>query len=354
MIHRKFAAVAAALACAAGSACAAELTFTSWGGAWQDAQVQTAAKPFGAANQVRIKTDTYNGGIAQIRSQVQTGNVTWDVVDLQLSDAVRACDEGLLEKVGGIELEPAADGSPAAGDFLDGALSECLVGNITWSTVIAYNADRFKGRAPASIRDFFDLANFPGKRALRKSPEGALEWALLADGVKPEAVYQVLATSDGLARAFKKLDTIKSSVVWWETGAQPAQLLADGEVTMSSAYNGRIYSAIAQDKRPFAFLWDGQVVYNEGYAIVKGSKNLKEAKAFVRYATRPDVLAKLPPLTAYGLARRSAAAMIDPALKPYLPTTPENARGAVRADVEFWADHADDLNQKFAVWLAQK
>ncbi len=36
----------------------------------------------------------------------------------------------------------------------------------------------------------------------------------------------------GVDRAFAKLDTIKDSVVWWEAGAQPPQLLADGEVVM--------------------------------------------------------------------------------------------------------------------------
>ena len=43
-------------------------------------------------------------------------------------------------------------------------------------------------------------------------------------------VYDVLATEEGVARAFAKLDTIKDDIVWWEAGAQPPQLLADGEV----------------------------------------------------------------------------------------------------------------------------
>lgn len=343
-----------ACGCVSTTVSAASLTFTSWGGAWQDAEEATAAKPFAAKSGVSLKTDTYNGGIAQIRAQVQTNNVTWDVVDMQLADAIRACDEGLLEKVNPATLAPAKDGTPAKSDFFPSGVTECLVGNIAWSTLITYNADKFKGREPSKIADFFDLKSFPGKRGLRKSPEGALEWALLADGVAPADVYKVLGTSAGLDRAFKKLDTIKPSIVWWETGAQPAQLMADGEVAMTSAYNGRIYSAMVKDKKPFGFLWDGQLKNIEGYAIVKGSKNLKTAQDFVGYATQADTLAKLAPGLAYGPMRKSAVPLIDPKVAPYLPTAPANQKGAVNVDTAFWADHADDLNQRFAVWLSQK
>lgn len=330
-------------------ATASELVFASWGGSYQDAQHVTAIKPFASKSGLQVKMDTYNGGIAQIRSQVETNNVTWDVVDMQLSDATRACDEGLLEKV-----DPATLGAAAKSDFAQGGISDCMVGNVAWSTVITYNKNAFKGAEPTKIADFFDLKKFPGKRALRKSPEGALEWALLADGVAPADVYKTLSTPAGVNRAFKKLDTIKSSIVWWETGAQPPQLLADGEVTMSSAYCNRIYTAIMQDKKPFGFLWDGEVKNIEGYAIVKGSKNAKAAQDFVRFATSTESLAKLASATALGPMRESSLAQVDKKVAPYLPTAPQNQKDAITSDVAFWADHSDDLNQKFAVWLGQK
>ncbi|WP_442855184.1 extracellular solute-binding protein [Bradyrhizobium sp. CCGE-LA001] len=51
-------------------------------------------------------------------------------------------------------------------------------------------------------------------------------------------VYKVLSTPESVERAFKKLDTIKKEVVWWQSGAQAPQLLADGWVVMTSAWNG--------------------------------------------------------------------------------------------------------------------
>lgn len=345
-----FAAAFAALSLA-GQAYAADLNFTSWGGAYQEAQEKTAAKPFAAKEKVNLKTNTYNGGIAQLRAQVQTGNVTWDVVDIQLSDAIRACDEGLLEKLNPAETVAGKDG---AQDFVPNGLHDCMVGNIIWSTALSYDKTKVGATPPTKVADFFDLKKYPGKRALRKSPEGALEWALMADGVKPADVYKTLGTAAGVARAFKKLDTIKSSVVWWEAGSQPPQLLADGEVVMTSAYTNRIYDSIAVYKKPFDFLWDGQLTNIEGYAIVKGAKNMKEAKAFIRYATDAQQLAALGSAAGVGLVRKSAGPLVDPKVFPYVPTNPKNMTGALGVDFAFWADHGDDLNQKFAAWLGQK
>ena len=110
------------------------------------------------------------------------------------------------------------------------------------------------------MQDFFDLERFPGRRGMRRSPVANLEFALMGDGVPAEEVYAVLDTRAGVERAFRKLDTIKDEVVWWETGAQPPQMLADGEVLMSTAYNGRIFNAQVLEEQSFVIVWDGQVL----------------------------------------------------------------------------------------------
>ena len=84
------------------------------------------------------------------------------------------------------------------------------------------------------MADFFDIEKFPGKRGMRKLGKAMLEMALMGDGVPAAEVYDLLGTEEGVQRAFAKLDTIKDHVVWWEAGAQPPQLLADGEVSMTT------------------------------------------------------------------------------------------------------------------------
>lgn len=331
---------------------AGELTFVSWGGAYGKAQAEALVKPYAARTGHRILAEDYSGGLAQIRAQVKAKKVTWDVVDLELQDAIRACDEGLLEPTSVRHVQEVPGLASVADDFLPNALSRCAIGTVTWANVIAFDANKFSGAAPATVADFFDVKKFPGKRGMKKAPKANLEWALLADGVPAQDIYKVLATPAGLERAFNKLNSIKSSIVWWEAGAQPPQLLADGAVVMTSAYSGRIQAAIDVDRKPFRIVWNGQIPEYETLAIVKGSKNEALARDFIKFASSPAVLAEQTRHIAYGPLRKSALALVPPTILPKLPSASANIAGGIPSNPEFWANHADEINQRFSVWLA--
>lgn len=343
----------AALALLAGSAGAQQaITVTSFGGTYGKSQIESMHKPFAAKSGVRVLSEDYNGGLAEIRAQVRTGNVKWDVVDVETAEAIRGCDEGLFERVDPAKLPAGANGAAAAKDFYEGGIMPCAVRNISWSNVVAYDGKRLKGNAPKSLKDFFDLKKFPGKRGLKKEPNVNLEWALLADGVPPEKVYEVLGTPQGLERAFKKLDSIKGSIVWWQAGAQAPQLLADGEVAMTSAYHGRIFDAATREKQSFVVIWDGQVQVSDHFAIVKGGKNLAAARDFLGFATGTRPLADQAKYVAYAPGRRSSVELVEPAVRAWLPNAGHPGQMLV-SNAEWWADHADEINQKFAAWLAR-
>jgi len=129
-LTKKIIAIAGASAFVSGAAMAADLTVVSWGGAYTKSQVEAYHKPWMAKTGKAIVSEDYGGGIAEIKAQVESGNVTWDVVDVELSDAIRACDEGLLETIDHSILPPAPDGTPATEDFLPGTLHDCAVANI--------------------------------------------------------------------------------------------------------------------------------------------------------------------------------------------------------------------------------
>ena len=114
------------------------ITVVSWGGAYTKSQVEAYHKPWATSTGNSVVSEDYSGGLAEVRAQVEAGSVTWDVVDVELSDAIVGCDEGLLEEIDASSLPAAPDGTPASEDFMDGALSECAVGNIVWSTLYAY------------------------------------------------------------------------------------------------------------------------------------------------------------------------------------------------------------------------
>ena len=335
------------------------LTVTSWGGAYSKSQIEAYQKPYAAKTGITINAEDYNGGLAEIRSQVQTGSVTWDVVDLEKNDLLAGCDDGLFEILDPNTFPPAPDGTPAIKDFLPGGLHECGAGTIVWSTAIAFDKTKFPGEKPSKLADFFDLKKFPGVRSLKKTPKINLEFALMADGVPREKVYETLSTEEGVQRAFAKLDTIKSSLIWWDAGAQPPQMLADGEAVMVSAYNGRIFNAQVKEKKAFEIIWDGQICEMDFYAILKGTKNLKLAKDFVRFATDTQRGADQASWISYGPARKSSIPLIttyhgtDIQMGPYMPTAAENFKTALLKDPEWWADNQDEMIKRFSAWMAK-
>src|SRR5690606_8967984 len=125
-------------------------------------------------------------------------------------------DEGLFMEIDhDALLVPAPDGTPPTEDFLEGTVSDCFIPQIIYSFAFAYRTDAYQGEQPQTMADVFDLEKFPGKRTLQRSPVNNLEWALIADGVSVDDVYDVLDTPEGIERAFAKLDTIKREVIWW-------------------------------------------------------------------------------------------------------------------------------------------
>ena len=329
------------------------LTVVSWGGSYTRSQMLAFVHPFRRRTGEWVAMETYNGGLDEIRGQIETENVVWDVVDFELSDLIRGCREGLLEKIDHRRLANGVDGAPAADDFIPGALTECGVGQMVWATVFAYDGGRFPDERPTTLADFFDVKKFPGKRGLRRDPRVALEWALMADGVAAAEVYAALETEEGQARAFGVLDRIRSGLVWWTAGSEPVALLDAGEVAMTSAWNGRMHRPIVEEGKDYAIVWDGQLWDIDSWGIPKGTWNLDKAMAFIRFATSSRPLARQAGYIPYGPARASAMALVDDETKAMLPTAAANMDNALQTDAVWWATHHEALTAKFEQWLAQ-
>ncbi|AXC50868.1 ABC transporter substrate-binding protein [Paracoccus suum] len=346
-----------ALAAGGASAQGKTLNVLDWGGAYGESHKIAYNQPFTEKTGITVSVADADNPATPIKAMVEAGNVTADVASVEYADAVRLCDEGALETIDPAILT-AADGVAAKDDFIEGALTECFVATDVYSMILAFDDSKFPDAKPAGPADFFDLAKFPGKRTMRKGPKFNLELALLADGVPAAEVYQMLDTPEGVERAFKKLDTIKKDVIWWEAGAQPPQLLADGEVTMAYAFNGRIFDAAMQQNKPFEIIWDGQIYEMEGWVMPKGAPNKQAALDYIAFSTEPAQLAKAAEQISYGPPRKSASALVgnvagkDVPMGPHLPTSPENLAKGMASNLDFWVDHDGELTERFNSWLA--
>lgn len=334
------------------------LNVVSWGGAYEFSQVEAYHKPWTASTGHLINSIDYNGDVSDIRSQVNSGNVVWDVVDVELPDAKSLCEQGLLEPIDADQLPPSPNGTSARSDFVNGTLSPCGVGSIIWSTIIAFDTN-LATASPLTMADFFDLANFPGKRGVRRNPKTILEMALMADGVPPGSVYSELSSAAGIDQAFAKLDQIKGEIVWWDSGAESMQQLENGAVVMTTAYNGRVFNEVALNEKSYGMVWDAQVWDIDLWVIPKGAPNKDLALEFVHFSTAAEQLAKQASYISYAPARQSSYALVgkhfelDIDMKPYMPVAPQNFQRALQTDNDFWAANQQTLDDRFASWLAE-
>ena len=185
---------------------------------------QAYIKPFTEKTAVKVVRESPSG-IGKLQAMVQSKNVTATLVELGSTQVALARALGLMEPLDWAAINPAPM-------YPEAKLPDAF-GYQYFSTLIAWEKG---GKKPNSWADFWNVKDFPGKRALPDYASYALPLALLADGVKPENLYPL-----DVDRAFASLQKIKAHVaVWWTSGAQAPQLLEDREVKYAAAWSGRV------------------------------------------------------------------------------------------------------------------
>jgi len=323
---------------------AAQLTVINYGGALADAQQAAFVEPFKKETGIDVVASSYSGEQAKVKAMVDAGQVTWDVVEVESSDLGRGCADGLYEHIdwSAITNKP---------QLAKGTVTRCGVGLFAWATAFAYNSNLLN-TAPQGWKDFWDVARFPGKRGMRKSARGNLEFALMADGVAPADVYKTLSTKAGVDRAFKKLDELRPNIQWWDAGAQPAQFLVSGDVAMSTTFSGRVITA-QRAGQPLNIVWNGAIGDYDYWVIPKGSPNKKAAEQFINYTVGAQPQFEFLSRLAGGPVNTATVAKMSPEQLKTLPNAPEHANEVLLQNSEFWDEHGDDLDQRFAAWASR-
>ena len=323
-----------------GQVSAQELTVVSFGGSYQDAQSKALFQPAAKALGIKVKEETYSG-IADLRLKVKAGAVTWDIVASGSGSAARAGAEGILEKLDYKIIDTSA--------FLPGTAQDFCVGGDVFSTVLAWNTKTFGDKGPQSWADFWDVKKFPGKRSYRKGVAGALEPALMADGVPPEKVYDVLSAPGGIDRAIKKIKELKPHIaVWWTSGAQHAQLMKDGEVDMITGWNGR-FDVAAKDGAKVAYNFNQALLDYDCYGIAKGAPNKDLAMKFLAEISKPSYQAEFTKYITYGPTNKKAydIGTIEVGYAKRLPSHPDNAVKQLTINLDWYIKYEADASAAY-------
>jgi len=330
------------------------LTVVTWGGAYEAAQKTAVFVPFTEATGIPVEVKRYSGAIGSLRKRAEAES--WDVIDMLEADAITGCEDGLLRKLRHDEILGGLDRAVRR-DFAPTRLRPCSLPQNVFATVMAYDDRAYPGLKPTRIEDFFDVEEFPGKRAIHRSPDVILEWALMAEGVPAAQVYDLLSTDRGLRLALRRLEALRGHIVWWEDAGAPARLLEKGEVAMASGYNGRFFAAAQDRGAPVSVIWDGRLIGTDVWAMPVTTDRPEAARAFLEFAARPEVMAGLAARIPYGPARKSAMEWIGlhpesgVPMRDHLPNAPQHgARMLVRDSV--WYSHTEAIRERrFEAWL---
>jgi len=333
------------------TASAEPITVVSWGGSYGKAQDRALFTD--ASNHSGIAINRESGAsMTKTCLQVQSGSVTWDLVVTGSGGAAAAAADGCLEKIDYSVVD--------ISDFYPGLYTDYCVGSDVFATVMAWNTDKYgepgSPGAPSSWADFWDVKKFPGTRAYRANHvDGALEPALMADGVPPEKVYEVLATPEGKRRAINKIRELKPHIaVFWGSGAQQAQLMKDAEVDMSTGWNGRFDNA-KKDGAKVGYTFNQALLDYDCFAMPKGAPNKEVAMRFLAEVSKPQYQANLPFYITYGPTNRKAYEMTKAPkeLIESLPSHPKNVPLMLPVSLDWYAKHKNEALELYMELMSE-
>lgn len=318
------------------------VTIASWGGSYQEAQTKALFEPAAKATGIIVKEETY-GGMSDVRLQVTSGAVTFDIVASGSGSAARAGAEGLLEELDYSVIDVTT--------FYPALYSKHCVGGDVFSTVYAWNTNTYGDAGPQSWADFWDVEKFPGSRAYRGKVAGALAPAMMADGVPMDKVWEELDSEEGILRAINKVRELKPHIaVFWSSGAQHAQLMKDGEVDMTTGWNGRFDNA-KKDGGKVAYSFNQALLDYDCFAIPKGAPNKDTAMMFLNEISKAEYQDDLPKYITYGPTNKAAydTGVITAEVAATLPSSPANAALQLPISLEWyakWETIADEMYQE--------
>ena len=301
--------------------------FVNAGGASGDSIVKGYVAPFTEKTGVKVVMESPSD-LGKLQAMVKSGNVSADLLELDSSAMAQARSLGLLEKLDWDEIDP--------NPMFKEAKQPDAFGYQYYSTILAWGA----GKAPlTSWQDLWNVTDFPGKRTLPDYPTFSIPIALLADGVPLDKLYPL-----DLDRAFKSLNKIKDHVaIWWQSGAQPPQLLKDGEVAYGASWSGRIVDNT--DGLGFTFQ-DG--LLDLAYIVIpKGAKHKKLAEQLLHEMSVAKNQAVAAQVVSYTGPSPDLTPLLPQDKLNRFPTSDVNKDIQALNDPTWWAKHGDEAQEKW-------
>ncbi|MDG6093654.1 extracellular solute-binding protein [Acetobacter sp. AN02] len=270
----------------------------------------------------RLRVVTWDSSLPELEKNLHGGEKSaWSLVMAEGSLLQFGCDQGWF-----------APESPDA---------KCGVPALSSDTALTW--DRTRLETEPDWRKFWDVAQHPGKRGLRRDPRTTLEIALLSDGVAPADIYRVLGTERGLDRAFRRLSQIRPYIVWWKTPDEATRILRSGAVFMAAVPVTDARALIAsRGGKKFSLSSAPTLREKFGWAIPVRTDQTDD--------TTPPAQALLTWLSASEQTSRLSSTLPDSPNED--SPTPASRQQIIPLDETFWATHLKTIAPRFEQWLS--
>lgn len=279
---------------------------------------------------------------ARAEAMTRTGNVEFDIVTATGPDLVARTN--MLEKIDCSQL-------PSVQKF--GVADACTpygVARTTGGMLINYNTDVFKDKAPKTWADFWNVKDFPGRRALSNSggPFATIVSALVADGVTRDKLFPL-----DLDRAFRKLDEIRPHIAtWWRTGSQSSSMWESDDIAMALMWSGQAY-ATKKTGFPLAWSYEDTLANFGAWAILKNCPHPNAARAFINfYLGSAEGGAGFARDVGYATPNMAAATLMTPAERSELITTPEIMAKLIDMDPAWVQQNRARTLERWKEWIS--
>ncbi len=315
------------------------LTYVSYGGTGQQGQIDAWQTPYTAAHPNVTFSNTSPPDPAQVKAQVLSDAVQWNVVTTAPFLANQNCGT-LYEKL----TIPDVDKKQLASSAVIG---DCYISDFQYSLVFSYNADKWPdpATAPKTLADFFDTKKFPGKRGVVPNvQDGVLETALLADGVKPSKLYPL-----DVDRALNEWDKIKSDTIFAANPGALLQLITSKQVDMEILVQARSQAALDAGAN-IVPVWDKTVTSIDGIAIPKGSPNKAAIEQFLSFILQPTQQAKMASLTGVVPNNKESKPTYTANGNKVNAFGPANTGTNVQVNAEYWSKNYNQISARFTQW----
>jgi putative spermidine/putrescine transport system substrate-binding protein len=328
------------------------LTLNSSGGAVFDVWRKSWWAPFTNKTGVVVSESSPND-FAKLKLAVDSHNVEWNLVEVSTgAQFQQAIAEGLSEKIDQTKLRKYFESFGGKwSDLLPGTLNDYGVWDTAYSTVLIYDKRVFKDKAPTSVKDLWNVKEFPGKRCINGSAMYSLEQGAYANGASLTNIYPIDTTA-----AIAKIAALRPYISkFWSSGAEPIQLVSSGACVMSTAWNGRPFAAKVVDGIDYlGTVWDGAILHKGYWVIPKGAADQEAAYAGLAYYMLPEVGAASADSTAYPNSNAATMALVKPATLPFLATNAANLSHEIVQDDAWWYKNGPAAEEQYAAMQLKK